>query len=312
MNPSKRLIFLFLDGVGVGEPSARNPFYAAKAEFLPFFTGNPGLPGGTPVKPIDPVLGVEGIPQSATGQTSLFTGENVPEMLNQHKDSYPNRWMRKLLREKNLLTDLKNRGIDAVYINAYPVYSRLFTEGHIRIEPDGELHFSGEFPAEFKRRISVTTCMLIAAQQQPFNEKDILEEKALFQDFSNRWLIQKGLHLPEFSPEQAAEILYHASRRYDFILYEYFLTDLYAHRGSAEEQMKLINELNRLLGKLVSLMDPREDTLLLTSDHGNLEDSSVRTHTRNPVPLIVWGHEADRLREGIDRITDVTPALVSF
>ncbi len=311
-SPPGRFIFLFLDGVGIGEADGKNPFYAAQAEFLPFYKGNPGLVDKTPIKPIDALLGVEGIPQSGSGQTSLYTGENIPRILGQHRDSYPNRSMRKIIREKNILRRLKDRGYQAVFINAYPAHKRFFSAPNIEIRPSGEMHFSDEFPALFKRRISVTSCMMVTAGQVPFDEKDILAGRSIFQEYSNRWLNQKGLQLPEFTPERAAEILYESAQHYDFLLYEYFQTDIFAHRGSFDEQVQLIRDLNRLMGKLISLLDPGKDTLLVTSDHGNLEDSTQRNHTCNPVPLIVWGYQGDRLRDGIDAITDVTPAILRF
>lgn len=308
----KRLIFIFLDGVGVGDPADKNPFYTAKTEFLPFYDGNLCLPDNTPVKKIDTLLGVDGIPQSASGQAALYTGENVPKLLGQHKGSYPNRLIRKVIKEKNILSRLKKKGLKAVFLNVYPVYTRFFTNRHIQIRSSGEFHFSPEFPQQFKRRISVTTCMIISAGQVPFDEKDIRAERAIFQEFSNRWLNEKGLPLPDFSPEKAAEIIYNASQRHDFILYEFFQTDLYAHRRSFDDQVQLVNDLNRLVKKLLSLLNPQTDTLLLTSDHGNLEDSSVRTHTLNPVPLIVWGNQGDELRDSIDALTDVTPTILRF
>lgn len=308
----KRLIFLFLDGVGIGKPDVLNPFYEAKTEFLPFYAGNQGLPDGTPVKPIDATLDVEGLPQSASGQTTLYTGENIPKLLNQHKDSYPTQTMRKIIAEKNILSQLKQRGLQAVFINAYPMHSHFFTADHISMQPTGELHFSEEFPIPYRRRISTTSVMMLAAQQTPFNEKDILAEKSIFQDYSNQWLIEKGIQLPEFTPEKAAEILTNASRDYDFMLYEYFLTDLSGHRGTFDNQIDMIRGLNRLVGKLLSLLNPKTDTLLLTSDHGNLEDSSTRGHTRNPVPLITWGYKSEYLRDNIHSLVHVTPAILEF
>lgn len=308
----KRLIFIFLDGVGIGEPTNKNPFYKAKAEFLPFYTGGLHLPDNTPVKAIDPLLGVEGIPQSASGQASLYTGENIPKLLGQHKGSYPNKSMRKIIREKNILSRLKANNLRAVFINAYPVYSRFFTAQHMDIRPNGEFHFSDTFPEMFKRRISVTSCMMVAARQTPFDEKDVRAERSIFQEFTNRWLKEKGLPLPEFSPGKAAEVLFNASQQQDFLLYEFFQTDLYAHRRSFADQVQLIRDLNQFFGKLVSLMDRQKETLLLTSDHGNLEDSGSKGHTRGPVPLVVWGNESNRLRESINSLTDVTPAILTF
>lgn len=105
----KRLLLFFLDGVGIGEASDHNPFFEAKARFLPFFNGGNVLPDNTPVKPIDPLLGVEGTPQSATGQTSLYTGINIPALLGEHKGSYPNKTMRKVIKENNILHRLQEK-----------------------------------------------------------------------------------------------------------------------------------------------------------------------------------------------------------
>ena len=305
-----RIIFIFLDGVGMGDRSAHNPFYLCRPQYLPFISGSPGWPDKIPVKPIDPLLGVAGFPQSATGQTTLYTGISLPEMIKSHKGSYPDQIMRKVLKKHNLLSRLKGKGVRAVFINAYPVYTRFFTAEHIRILNDGRMHFSKQFPEPFKRRISVTTCMMVSAGQQPFDETDIANETTVYQDFSNRALQERGLNLPEFSPEKAANIIYKKSREFDFILYEYFQTDVYGHRKSQDECVELIKKLNRFFKTLVSLLDRNADTLIVTSDHGNLEDCSIRAHTRNPVPLIVWGRESGSIRKKINRIDQVTPAIL--
>lgn len=308
----KRLIFLFLDGVGIGPATGRNPIYKANAEYLPFWQGALTMPDGTPVKAIDAQLGVEGLPQSGSGQTTLYTGVNIPQLIGQHKSSYPTRAMRQVLKQKNILTQLTRKGLNALFINAYPVYSNLFGNGHIEIKDTGEYHFSEKFPSLFKRRISTTTCMIVCNGQVPFGEKEIREERCVFQEYSNRWLMEKGLDVPEFSPEKAAEILYKQSRDLDFMLYEYFQTDLYAHRHSYQDQVQLVRDLDRLVAKLFSLLDPESDTLILTSDHGNLEDNTTKTHTHNPVPLITWGPGATELRESINNLADVTPAILDF
>lgn len=321
------MVFFFLDGVGIGDASESNPFFAAGTTFLPFYKGNNGLPDGTPVKPIDPLLGVDGIPQSATGQTSLYTGENVPALLTEHKGSYPNRPMRKLIKEKNILLRLRKKDLNAVFINAYPYHTHLFTNESVSILEDGSFQFSDEYPRLFKRRLSVTTCMMIANRLIPFGERDIMEENTIYQDYSNSSLILQveaakkagefpgdveEVALPRFTPEKAAEILYNVSRKHDFVLYEYFQTDIYAHRSTFDERVRLIRDLDRLMGRLVSLMNKEEDTLLVTSDHGNIEAGGTRAHTRNPVPLVVWGKGERELRTGIDSLVDVTPAVLKF
>jgi len=51
--------------------------------------------------------------------------------------------------------------------------------------------------------------------------------------------------------------------------------------------------------------------VLLTSDHGNLEDATTRRHTTNPVPLIVWGDGARETAAAVTRLDQVTPAIVA-
>lgn len=307
-----KMIFIFLDGVGIGDNSKLNPFFIANGQYLPFYQGINKLADGTVVKKIDPLLNIPGIPQSASGQTTIFTGENIPAILNTHKGSYPDQFMRKIIKRKNLLQILKNSNVRVKFLNAYPVFSKFFTARHIKILDDGRFFFSEKFPDIFKRKISTTTCMMISCDLSPYNEKDIIAKRSIYQDFTNSALIEKGLKISEFSPETAADIIFSNSRSNDFILYEYFQTDIYGHRRSFHDCVYLIKQLDRLLKKLISLLNNKYDTLLLTSDHGNLEDYSTKSHTKNQVPLVIWGKQKKKLREEINNIADITPAIINF
>lgn len=322
----RRLLFVFLDGVGVGDASKNNPFFIAQTRYLPFFSGGMVLPDGTPVKAIDPILGVDGLPQSASGQATLFTGENIP-LISGHKGSHPNKFMRKIIKEKNILLQLNRKKHKATFINVYPFYSKYFTNRHVKILDDGSFEFSSEFPYPFKKTISVTTCMLIANGMQPFDERALLGETAIYQDFSNRLITQrikkllqghdkngiiKTVDVPKFSAEKAGKILYRAYQKNHFTLYEYFQTDIFAHRHKFEERVSLIQNLDRFVKTLLLSMDRCTDTILITSDHGNMEDGSTFNHTQNPVPLLVWGKDSHILRDHIISIADVTPAILKF
>lgn len=310
----RRLIFIFLDGVGIGKSDDENPFYAVGADYLPFFSdGKPAsLPDLTPVKPIDACLGVEGIPMSATGQTSLFTGINVPQILDCHKDSYPNDQMRRIINGHNIFFQLRTRNRSVQFLNAYPDCAHIFNVDYVRIREDGKLIFSDQFPRRLRSSISVTSCMMLANRMPPFGKEDILEGRALYHDFSNRLLLAQGMSLPEFTPGQAAEVISHASEAVHFTLYEFFQTDLFGHGGTMEECKRLIADLNDLVKRLVQVLDKDRDTLLITSDHGNLEDYSTRLHTENPVPLLAWGYGSDHLRASINSLVDVKPAILDF
>ncbi|MCP4150497.1 MAG: hypothetical protein GY757_22315 [bacterium] len=307
-----KLIFIFLDGVGIGPADRTNPFYAAKSDYLPFYGANPRLPDNTPVKPIDACLDTPGVPMSATGQTTLYTGINTPKLLGAHKDSYPDKSMRKVIKEKNLFSRLKRQHNNVRFLNAYPYCAHVFTPQYIRIQQDGSIIRSAVFNSHFKGPLSVTSCMMVSSYMSPFNENDILRERALYHDYSNMSLNRRKQLLPLFTPEQAADIVFNTSRKYDLLLYEFFETDMYGHGFEMHNCINLVQKLNRLLKQLVSRLDKEKDTLILTSDHGNLEDSITQLHTANPVPLVTWGKNSDRLRNKIESLTHITPAIVDF
>jgi len=57
-------------------------------------------------------------------------------------------------------------------------------------------------------------------------------------------------------------------------------------------------------------VDLSKNLVILTSDHGNLEDLSVKTHTRNPVPTLLWGLGAADAASRIRNLCDIPdPAL---
>ncbi|NJN93408.1 MAG: phosphoglyceromutase, partial [Anaerolineales bacterium] len=96
---SKRVIILFLDGVGLGEaePEA-NPFMHAEMPTVRSLLGVSHLTretagtvtGQAALLGLDACLGVPGLPQSATGQTTILTGYNAPAVLGEHYGPYPN------------------------------------------------------------------------------------------------------------------------------------------------------------------------------------------------------------------------------
>ncbi|MCK6584127.1 MAG: hypothetical protein L6Q49_13600, partial [Anaerolineales bacterium] len=88
-----KILFLFLDGIGLGEDDPEiNPFARADMPYLESLLGGKRLiESAAPfesdlltLKAIDPNLGVKGLPQSATGQAVLLTGINIPAELGYH------------------------------------------------------------------------------------------------------------------------------------------------------------------------------------------------------------------------------------
>lgn len=297
-----RVVMIFIDGIGLGELSPANPFVFTEAPRLR------ALLGGNPLTRqligfsdrhatllgLDAVLGVAGTPQSATGQAAIFSGENAPRRIGCHLNGFPDQALRELLAEKGIFSRLLQAGFSCTFINAYrPPFFELLQQG---------------LPG---RHYSCSTLITFYAGL-PFHDlEDLREGKALYMDINNTRLNRIGFPVPEITPEEGGKRLVELSGRCDFSLFEYFLSDLAGHLASKEEAEKVIGTLDRFLGTFITKMDRSETLLIVTSDHGNLEDLSHREHTRNPVPALLVGPEALRcsVAPGLKDLTHILPAI---
>ena len=92
----------------------------------------------------------------------------------------------------------------------------------------------------------------------------------------------------------------------DFTFFDFWVTDDMGHRGSFKEAVVLVEKLDGFLAGVSESLG--ETTLLLTSDHGNLEDKTTRSHTLAPVPLLAVGPQAKRFAE-VNSLLGVAPAI---
>ena len=60
----------------------------------------------------------------------------------------------------------------------------------------------------------------------------------------------------------------------------------------------------------LATLDLERTTVILTSDHGNIEDLSTRNHTLNAVPTIAWGPARERVAQQVHSLADITPAIL--
>lgn len=285
------LIFLFIDGVGIG-PAENNPLAAAGLQVLNFHEENwqsYSAHGGM-LKPVDACLGLQGLPQSATGQTSIFSGRNAALAIERHLSGFPSPTLRKMLRADTILGAVKQAELRAAFANAFtPAYFL--------------------FPIN---RMSASTLHMLYAGFKPRWIWQIEDGEALFQDFTNRMLNEGGLKLPELSPEDAGQLLAGMAGRYDFLAYEYFLTDAAGHERIERSPEDIISDLDAMLDSLLSSLDLAQHTVLLCSDHGNIEAGTASGHTRNPVPLISWGQKQSELLLGVEDISHIKSSVLRY
>lgn len=292
MNSASVLLF-FIDGLGIGKREENNPLAMIKGvEALAHFQNekNEIIFDGVLI-PTDPRLGIEGRPQSASGQTTILTGVNAPKLLGFHKQGFPNQILRDVIKENSLFLQLKRRNIEPnVFANAY----------------------TPQFFQETQRWKSATTCAVEAANLSYRRLPDLIGRKAVFHDFTNRSLIERGFDVPVFSPADAAAILAELTSANRFTLYEHFLTDKIGHAQDFEKAAEHLPQLGEFVRKTLEKIDLEKTTVILTSDHGNIEDLSIRNHTLNDVPTIIWGRNCQGVSQQIKDLTDVAPAILSL
>ena len=289
-----RILMIFIDGIGVGKKDPEiNPFAALPSRIFTDFLNAPCTEtarGGLSLR-ADACLGIEGLPQSATGQTALFTGINAAATIGRHLNGFPTKKLREILHEHSILKTVTDAGLRAAFIN---VFNPLFFEA---LEQDLPI------------RASVTTVANMAASLPFFSVEDLRKRRAVYQEFTNKLLIENGVEAPIFEPSEAGAILARSAAEYDFCLYEYFQSDAAGHSRSHRRAMEEARKLEEFLLGVLETADLRRTSILLSSDHGNLEDVSTRGHTRNPVPVLLWGALA-RQKPAIKSILDVVPLLL--
>ena len=298
------VIFLFVDGVGAGQrdpdvnPLARGEFLLSRFDD----GGGSPLPRGGRAVLADACLGVPGRPQSATGQSAILSGENAPSAMGQHLLGFPNARLRSWLEPRSIFRALAAGGRRAAFANAYPV-AHLHALG---FPADGE----PELPMEIVRRrsrASATTVAFAAGGGRFRTWSEARQGRALTHDITGIRANGYGADIPPRTPEEAAEVLLGIAREHDLTLFEHFETDEAGHARSMERAVEVLGRVDRLARALVDGL--REgDSLVVASDHGNLEDLGTRNHTLNPVPVIGFGRAAEAVG-GVTDLTGIAPLL---
>lgn len=296
-----RLLFIFLDGIGLGENNpATNPFARAKMPTLNrLLEGRSLLKDSAPfhgehasLLAVDPAVGVKGLPQSATGQAILLTGMNIPSELGYHYGPKPNPEVAAYLKEAALFSRFTKEGKKAALLNAYP-----------------PRYFDGIDSG--KRLYSSIPLAVINAGLPLFRHEDLFAGRALSADFTGEgWRTMLGFRdAPVMEADHAGRKLASLASEYDFSLFEYWASDYAGHKQQMENAIELMETFDAVLGGLV---DAWEDGLILvTSDHGNMDDLSTRKHTAAHVPAFVIGDKAAReeFTRDMKDLTDIAPAI---
>ncbi|RME91130.1 MAG: metalloenzyme [Candidatus Hydrogenedentota bacterium] len=293
MNPPDSVFYIFIDGIGFGSSNQEvNPFSRfAKSLFLPLagkeFKG-PGI-----LTEADAKMGVEGKPQSATGQTALFTGINGAAMMGRHINGFPTYSLRPVLLEHSITKVFQDHGYSATLLNSY-------SDWYIRriSKPRSE------------RLLSASSYLQKATGLPFFRIEDYLEGRSLYMDITN-WFLRRKFHLPipMANPKEVGRKAVRIASKYNLAIFEYFFTDKAGHAMSFAAARRIIPHIEGFLEGVYEELDPEKMLLVVSSDHGNLEDLSDKTHTENKVPVYLYGKGADLVSRKIQYLYDIPRAL---
>ena len=303
MSSPLRIIFLFADGVGVGaKDAAVNPLVAARLPNLVRLCGGEifhrgharGESSDSLLAPLNATLGVPGLPQSGTGQTAIFTGVNGAKVFGRHFGPYPPSILRPAIESRNILRRFRDRGNRVVFSNAFP--RRFF-----------------EYTESGTRRLSVTSLACMLSGIPLLTAKELAKNEGISADFTRvRWPELGHPEVRPVTPVEAGRHLWEIARRHEFTLFEYWLTDHAGHSQSMPRSVEVLEHLDEFLGGFFERFDPATSMFLFVSDHGNIEDLSTKTHTRNRVPCIIAGAKRHEVASRLRSLTHITPALLEL
>lgn len=272
-------LFLFLDGVGLGAKGDTNPFALAKTPFLESLLGGKLTNSLEPVtsnkivfRPLDSKLGFPGLPQSATGQTTLLTGKNGADFMQGHYGPYPGPTLKKELDKGTLFSHALELGKRATLSNLYP-------PGYFRAVETKQ------------QKYNVPVYAAKQAGLELLRIDDYRAGNAVSVDMTGEYLHRHDATLENVSALEMGKRLVSIAGQNDFTFFDLWLTDQAGHRWSLTDCVTLVETLDSFLQSIVENLG--DMTLLVTSDHGNLEDKSVKTHTLADVPLIAVGKKSD-------------------
>lgn len=284
-----------------GQAPTTNPFFQApmktlRALFGKIPTRDDGILFGNNaiLIPTDARLGVAGLPQSGTGQTTIFTGVNAPAAIGEHLGPYPNEALRKILQEHSIFKQLDARGFSTAFGNAYPPF------------------FFDRLQRGTARR-TATLQAALAGKVRVRDVNDLMASQAVSGlAMNNKYWAERHAAVPVITPHIAGENLMRLAQEFDFTAFEYAPTDMVGHKDSRDDILAVLDEVDEFWGGLVAQLDVEKDLVIITSDHGNIEDWTAKGHTLNPVPTILIGAGRERLANRIHSLADITPAVVEL
>ena len=273
-----RVAWLMLDGIGLMPTHAASPFQGGwpTLERLGIARVNTQTRADWVTHPIDARLGVEGLPQSGTGQTTILTGVNAAAAMGRHYGPWVSPSLKPIL-EHNVLKRVADAGGTVRLANYYPPqYLEALQSGKTRLNAIATAALSAGARLEGREGLGIAPML-----HDPNGSANLERVSAWAKDFVT----------------SSATVT----------IFDQWWSDSVGHEMNLSEGQAFAQRLEVFCA--AALEARAVDTLfLVTSDHGNFEDLSVKTHTFSPVPLAADGVGALEFADVTD-LTGIAPAL---
>ena len=222
------------------------------------------------------------------------------------------------------LVDPKFDGFEAKKMNLYFVtmtdYDSTMPNVHVAFKPEDLKNTYGEYVSNkglTQLRIAETekyahvTFFFNGGVEEPFKGEDrILVPSPKVETYDMK---------PEMSAYEVTEKVVEAinSEKYDTIILNFANPDMVGHTGNLEAAEKAIEAVDECVGKIIDALNKHNGVALITADHGNAEQmidyktgEPFTSHTTNPVPLILYGMEDVKIKDG--KLADLAPTMLDI
>lgn len=226
---------------------------------------------------VDATLGVDGTPQSGTGQASLLTGLNAARAFGRHFGPWVPTDLRADVRDRNVLVRAAERGHRTAFANAYPP----------------------GWPGErSRRRVAGPPLAALGAGVLTRHAEHLGRGEAVSSEIVNDGWIRHLGHgdLPRPTPAEAGRTLGRIAGRGGLTLYAHYATDTAGHTRDLTAGVAALARVDAFLGGVLDTL-PAAHRVVIVSDHGNLEDTGSG-HTRNPALGMLIGPTGSPDAEG--------------
>jgi hypothetical protein len=300
----KHILLIFLDGIGLGDDDpSTNPFAAADTPTLIRLANGKRWLATTGIQhseraafvPTDAQMGVPGKPQSASGQATILTGYNISAQIGEHYGPRPNERIRAILNEDNFFKQVVAHNLPTALLEGYPpIWHETVNRGKRLRSSYQEAAHSAGLPL--------------------FTEKEIYNGDALAVDWTGHgWRSELGYtDSPIYTPIEAGTKMAHLGRRYAFSFFSHWITDTIGHRGTVEDGVRMLEIFDGVMAGALATWRDEDGLMIITSDHGNLEDLSHTKHTENLVPTVIIGNGKEAFAEGVRSLADLVPQMARY